>query len=107
MNTTFQAVGFTASEHLQNLAIEKADKLFHQNDKIIRIDVSLHLGASGNTKNQFCEINVSLPGHNKFVKKNSEQFEKSIDEAVEALRKIMRREKSNMESVRKIKGELI
>lgn len=107
MNTTFQSVGFTASEHLKRMAQQKVQKLFHQNDKIIRTDVALRLGASRNSKNQFCEINVSLPGYNLFVKKNSELFEKSLNLAIEALRKVIRRGKSKELSARKRKGVVI
>jgi len=93
-NITFQSVHFTASQHLEDFVNEKVSKLFDQDDSIIRADVTLFEGAAGNPKNQFCEIQLSVPGENHFIKKNSEHYEKSILAAVAALQKILRRKKT-------------
>jgi len=93
-NITFQSVHFTASTQLENFVKEKVSKLFDQDISIIRADVTLFEGATGNPKNQFCEIQLSVPGENHFIKKNSEQYEQSILAAVAALQKILRRQKT-------------
>jgi ribosome-associated translation inhibitor RaiA len=93
-NITFQSVHFKASSQLEDFVKEKVSKLFDQESSIIRADVTLFEGASGNPKNQFCEILLSVPGENHFVKKNSESYERSILEAVETLQKVLRRKKT-------------
>jgi ribosome hibernation promoting factor len=90
----FQTVQFKASSQLEDFVKEKVSKLFEQDPSIIRADVTLFEGASGNPKNQFCEIQLSVPGENHFVKKNSEKYEKSILEAVKTLQKVLRRQKT-------------
>jgi ribosome-associated translation inhibitor RaiA len=90
----FQSVQFKASAQLEEFVKEKVLKLFEQDKSIIRADVTLFEGASGNPKNQFCEIELSVPGQNHFVKKNSESYEKSVLDAVKALQKVIRRQKT-------------
>lgn len=89
-----QTVQFKASSQLEEYVTEKVSKLFDMNKSIIRADVTLFEGASGNIKNQFCEIELSVSGHNHFVKKNSESYEKSVLAAVKALQKVIRRQKT-------------
>lgn len=88
-----QTLHFKASEALNKYIEEKIEKLFRMSDDIIRADVTLYEGASGNPENQWCEIQLSVPGENHFVKKNSNHYEKSILDAVTALQKIIRRNK--------------
>jgi len=89
-----QSVQFKASVQLEEFVKEKVQKLFEQDKSIIRADVTLFEGASGNPKNQFCEIELSVAGQNHFVKKNSESFEKSVLDAVKTLQKVIRRHKT-------------
>lgn len=104
MNITFQSVHFKASTHLEEFVRDKVSKLFDQHDKIIRADVTLFEGASGNPKNQFCEIILSLPGENKFVKKNSSSYEESVLKTVATLQKTLRRDNINKISHRRKPG---
>jgi len=67
----FQSVQFKASAQLKDFVNEKVSKLLDQYVSIIKVEVTLFEGASGNPKNQFCEIQLSMPGENQFVKKNS------------------------------------
>lgn len=101
-NITFQSIHFRASSQLEDFVQKKVSKLFDQEGSIIRADVTLFEGASGNPKNQFCEILLSVPGENHFVKKNSDSYEKSILAAVEALRKVLRKKKTRKIVVRRI-----
>jgi len=93
-NIVFQSVHFKASSELEAFIQEKVSKLFEQDNSIIRADVTLFEGAFGNPRNQFCEIQLSVPGENHFVKKNSESYEKSILAAVKAMQKVLRRQKT-------------
>jgi len=89
-----QSVQFKASRQLEEFVTEKVSKLIEQDASIIRADVTLFEGASGNPRNQFCEIQLSVPGENHFIKKNSESYEKSILDAVKTLQKVLRRQKT-------------
>jgi ribosome-associated translation inhibitor RaiA len=102
-NITFQSVQFKASAHLEHFVRDRVTKLFDQDKSIIRADVTLFEGASGNPNNQFCEIYLSVPGENHFIKKNSENYEKSVAEAVSSLQKVLRRKKTVRISERKHK----
>jgi len=88
-----QSVHFKASAQLEKFVKEKVTKLFEQDSSITRTAVTLFEGASGNPKNQFCEIELSVTGENHFVKKNSESYEKSILASVKTLQKVIRRQK--------------
>lgn len=90
----FQSVHFKASAHLEEFVKQKVAKLFKQDSSIIRIDITLFEGAAGNLNNQFCEIQISVPGENHFIKKNSENYEKSVLSAVSGLQKVLRRKKT-------------
>ena len=94
MNIRIQSVHFKASKQLEDFINDKVAKLSHQKAEIIRADVTLYEGASGNPQNQFCEIQLSVRGNNHFVKKNTGNYEQSILEAVEALQKVLRRSKT-------------
>lgn len=93
MNINIQTVHFKGSEDLKVFVLEKVGKLFDQNPAIMHADVTLAEGASGNPENKWCEIILAIPGDSHVVKKNTDMYEKSVAEAVEALRKIMRRKK--------------
>ncbi|MDP1622500.1 MAG: HPF/RaiA family ribosome-associated protein [Bacteroidales bacterium] len=92
-NISFQSVHFKASTHLEEFVTVKLSKILDQDSSIIRADVTLFEGASGNPRNRFCEIELSVPGDNLFIKKNSENYEKSILAAVTALQQIIHRKK--------------
>jgi len=91
---TLQSVRFKASEQLKKFVNEKVSKLFEQDESIIRADVALYEGESGNHENQFCTIQLIVPGENPVVKKNSGSYEKSVIDAVNALQKVLRRQKA-------------
>jgi ribosomal subunit interface protein len=91
MNINLQAINFKASEHLQSFVNEKVGKLFNHDDSIIRADVTLREGASGDLENKSCEIRLVIPGHDHFVKKSTTGYEKSIMDAVETLQNVLRK----------------
>lgn len=104
-NITLQSLQFKASLHLEHFVIEKVTKLFDLGVRIIRADVTLFESDSGNPRNQFCEILVSVRGENHFVKKNSENYEKSILLAVETMKKVLRRQKTRRLVMRRAEAE--
>lgn len=93
MNITLATLKFTETPELNQFVHEKVAKLFQQQPDLIRVDVTLKIGAKNNPANKWCELYVSLPGDNKFTKRSSSSFEESILKAVEVMEKILRRMK--------------
>lgn len=93
MNITLATLKFTETPELNQFVQEKVAKLFQQQPDLIRVDVTLKVGAKNNPTNKWCELYVSLPGNNKFTKRNSTSFEESIIKAIEVMEKILRRMK--------------
>lgn len=93
MKIHLQTPQFKPSDELKDLVDKKVAKLFKQNPNIIRADVTLKTGESHNLESQYCEINLLVAGEDFFVKKNADKYEKAIAELVEALSKMMRRQK--------------
>ena len=93
MDIIIQSLGFKAGEGLENYVREKLGKLT-PNDHIIRANVTLYLGASKNTRDTWCEIRLEVPGNDLFVKESAQDdFEQSIDSAVNKLQGILRKQK--------------
>lgn len=95
MNIALQTLKFKETDDLKDFVQEKIGKLFHQSPHLIRVDVTLRVGAKNNPANKWCELYVSMPGDNKFTKRSSSSFEESILKAVEIMEKILRRAKIN------------
>jgi putative sigma-54 modulation protein len=53
---------------------------------------------SEDRENKLAEIKVNIPGKELFAKKQSQSFEKSVDEAVEALRRQLKKHKEKLVS---------
>lgn len=93
MDIQIQSLHFKASEQLQDFIREKVGKLISHNDSIIRAEVTLSQGGSGDPENQYCEITLFVPGYNYFAKKNAATYETAITRTVHAVHEIMRRAK--------------
>jgi len=93
MNIIIQSPGFKASESLETYVREKLTKLNEHDSKIIRADVTLYLGPQSEQANNYCEIRLEVPGADHFVKKNSTTFEHSVIESVEALHRMIQKDK--------------
>lgn len=90
MNITIQSVNFKAGTKLENFIAEKVSKLFKHSDHIIRAEVTLRQGDSGNLQNKVCDIRLHIPGHDHFVSKGTDVYEKSVLESVRTMQKILR-----------------
>ncbi|MGN6568767.1 MAG: HPF/RaiA family ribosome-associated protein [Flavipsychrobacter sp.] len=93
MEIIIQSPGFKASEQLEAYVREKLNKLDEHDSKIVRADVTLYLGPQSEPNNNYCEIRLEVPGADHFVKKNSATFEHSVIEAVEALHRMIQKDK--------------
>ncbi len=93
MNISIQTPHFTASERLKNFVREKINQLAAHQCNIIGIKVLLRTGAKHDISNQWCEIIVTLPAENKFIKKHSLSFEESITRAVASMERKLKRKR--------------
>ncbi len=87
-----QSVHFDADPKLLEFIQKKADKLETFYDRIIDGDVFLRL-EKGTEKvhKKVVEVKLNIPGQTLFSKQEAESFEAATDEAVEALRRQLKR----------------
>jgi len=93
MNVIIQSLGFKHSAELEALVQERLDKLEPMAHGVIRADVTFYIGSESNPENNVTEIRLEVPGNDHFVKKAAASFEQSVDDAVEALKNILRKQK--------------
>jgi putative sigma-54 modulation protein len=96
MRLNINAVHFKADKKLVAFIKEKLEKITQVFDGVIDTDVSLKVENSDMRENKIAEIRVTIPGNNFYVKKQSATFEESADEAVEALRKQIKKYKEKI-----------
>ncbi|MEP6617032.1 MAG: HPF/RaiA family ribosome-associated protein [Ginsengibacter sp.] len=97
MDIIIQSLGFNAGESLENFISEKINTL--KSDNIVRANVTLYKGPSGNPDSDYCEVRLEVPGNDLFVKKHSEHFETSVSECVEVLSaQIKKNKEKNVEA---------
>lgn len=94
-----QTVDFKASNKLNVFVKEKVSKLFSHQTNIIKIEVILKNGLKRHLLNQWCEILVSLPGENQFIKKNRQSIEGSILSAVASMERKLKRRREVQEHI--------
>jgi putative sigma-54 modulation protein len=87
MNVNINAVHFKADKKLEAFIQQKVEKLSAFYDGIIGSEVSLKLSNQGDRDNKITEIRLIIRGYDLFAKKQSNTFEESTDQAVEALRR--------------------
>jgi len=105
MDIIIQSLGFTAGETLENFIREKITAL--KSDEIVRANVTLYKGPSGNPENDYCEIRLEVPGNDHFVKRKSPYFETAVTECVEILEQSIQKAKDKNESRRQADAALI
>ncbi len=95
MDVIIQSLGFKHSDNLEQFINEKLDKL-RPSDHIIRANVTLFQGPDRATPNDYCEIRLEVPGNDLFVKESSPEFEQAIDECINKLSGILRKQKDKL-----------
>ena len=87
MNIKINSIHFNADQKLEELIDSKVSKLTKFHD-ILGAEVFLRLENIGEKENKITEIKLLVPGGaDVFAKKQTESFEKSADETIEALRR--------------------
>lgn len=95
MDVIIQSLGFKHSERLEAYIKEKLEKLTPA-DHIVRANVTMFQGPDKATPTDYCEIRLEVPGPDIFVKESSEQFEQAVDECINKLQGILRKQKEKM-----------
>ena len=98
MDIKVQSVHFKADQKLIDFINERVNKLQLFFDHIIAGEVYLRLDKNSEKENKIAEVKLLMPGKELFAKKQCKSFEEAADEAVEALRKQVRRHKDKVAS---------
>lgn len=96
MRLNINAVHFKADKKLVAFIQEKVEKISQVFEGVIDTEVSLKLDNTDMRENKITEIRVTIPGNNFYVKKQCSTFEESADEAVEALRRQLKKYKEKV-----------
>ncbi|MFK7899439.1 MAG: ribosome-associated translation inhibitor RaiA [Cyclobacteriaceae bacterium] len=93
MKLQMSSLKFDADVTLLDFIQKKADKLDVYYDKIIDGEVNLRLDNDSSKANKLVEMKLNVPGHTLFAKEHSRSFEAAADEAIEALRRQLKKVK--------------
>tara|TARA_B100000609_G_C17106592_1_gene377503 strand:- start:509 stop:811 length:303 start_codon:yes stop_codon:yes gene_type:complete len=96
MKLQMHSIHFNADGKLIDFIQKKADKLDTFYDRIIDGEVFLRLDKDDSMENKIVEIKLNIPGQQLFAKEKSKAFEAAADEAVEALRRQLKKHKEKM-----------
>lgn len=87
MQIQVHSIHFDADQKLITFIQDKIDKLTTFHDHILSGEVFLRIENADNKENKVTEIKLNVPGKELFAKRNSRTFEAATDDAVEALRR--------------------
>ena len=93
MQVIIKSTHFKASDHLEKFTRKKVERLENLNGQIIRAHVTLSLEADSDPENKSCEILLSIPGEDPYLKKSASSFEEAVALATDAMEKVLRRKK--------------
>ncbi len=96
MRVQTEAVQFKADAKLLAFIEEKLDKLDRFFDRIIDTKVVLKLENSGQVRDKIAEIRLHVPGDVLIAKTNAKTFEASVDQAIAALTRQLKRYKDRL-----------
>jgi putative sigma-54 modulation protein len=93
MKVKIQSIHFDADKKLLEFIEGKVGKLNTYSNKIIDSEVFLRLDKSSSHENKIAEIKLLVPGNDLFAKRQCKTFEEATDQAVEALRRQLKKKK--------------
>ena len=96
MKLQMHSIHFTADQKLLDFIQKKADKLETFYDRIIDGEVFLRLENETSRKNKVVEIKLNIPNGTLFAKERDTSFEAATDEAVESLRRQVKKYKEKL-----------
>ncbi len=93
MQIQVHSIHFDADQKLIDFIREKISKLGTFHDSIISGEVFLRLEKSDVNENKVAEIKLLVPGKDLFAKRQCRTFEEATDDAVEALRRQIKKQR--------------
>lgn len=93
MRVQIQAIHFDADVKLTDFIEARVKKLETYFDKIVDSEVYLKVDKNSSKDNKVVEIKMSIPGKSLFAKEQKGSFEAATDDAVEALRRQLKKHK--------------
>jgi putative sigma-54 modulation protein len=96
MEIIIKSVNFRASNRLEELIIEKVNKLSLYSTTIIKAVVVLREEEKNSQDNKLCEIKLMVPGYDHYTKKKTDLYEKSISQAIETLQNTLLKTKNKL-----------
>lgn len=91
MKLQMHSVHFDADQKLTDFIQKRADKLETFYDGIIDGEVIMKVEADDHHQNKTIEMKVNIPGDQLFAEKRATSFEAAADDAVEALRRQLKK----------------
>ncbi|GHB30276.1 MULTISPECIES: ribosome hibernation-promoting factor, HPF/YfiA family [Mongoliitalea] len=96
MKLQMHSIHFDADQKLIDFIQKKADKLDTFYDRIVDGEVFMRLDKNEKNENKIVEIKLNVPGKILFAKQQADSFEAATDEAVEALRRQLKKFKEKV-----------
>lgn len=96
MKLQMQSIKFDADQKLLDFIQKRANKLDTFFDKIIDGEVNMKVEKSESNDNKIFEMKVNVPGNTLFAKEQAKSFEAAADQAMEALRRQLRKHKDKV-----------
>ncbi|EON75652.1 Ribosome hibernation protein YhbH [Lunatimonas lonarensis] len=96
MKLQMHSIHFDADQKLLQFIQKKADKLETYYDQIIDGEVFLRLDKNDRSENKIVEVKLNVPGKQLFAKNQSDSFEAAADEAIEGLRRQIKKHKEKL-----------
>lgn len=93
MKLQMHSIHFDADQKLIDFIQKKADKLETYFDRIQDGEVYLRLDKNEKNANKIVEIKLNVPGKQFFAKHQTDSFEAAADEAIEGLRRQLKKHK--------------
>lgn len=96
MQVEVRSVHFSADIKLIDFIKGRLKKLEQYQDNIVDGEVFLRLDNNNDLSNKITEIKLNVPGSELFAKKQAKSFEEATDDAIDALRRQIRKRKGKM-----------
>lgn len=91
---------FDADKKLLNFIRRKVRKLLQFNERILGAEIFLRLSKSQDAENKIVEIKLDIPpGKPLFAKRQSRSFEEATDNALDALKRQITKQKEKLRGV--------
>ena len=90
MKIIIRAPGLKISDSLKEMIMQKTPKLERLHDRIVSAEVTLAKEQHKTGPAYICEINMSLPGKDEFVKAVAAGFEEAVVQAIDTAQQKLR-----------------